>query len=597
MASFTETLLSRQIQRVRRRLFFQLCVNRVIVAVIAASAIFAGWYLARPWLLGHSVRPWMDWTVGVLAFGLSLATALVLAWRKMPDQVAAALALDERFQLRERVTTSLTLTDNERVTSAGTALIADVGDRIGTLPVGSKFPVRFGWQSLLVPAAAVALALLMIFYDPAIPEVQGNQEKPIQIAAENIKEIEQKKQEFLNRPKSTDPTKLDRPKGDDIKRIEAQIEEILKKPATTDKEIKDRLSELSPLEEQLKQKEKEEAAKLAGFDEQMKKLDQLQKKRKEDGKSEDGPGKDAKEALANNDTEKAKEEFDRLSKKLKQNEMTQKDKDELKKEMQQLKDDLQRLAREKDQEKKEQLEKKEKQLEDQLKNDRLDQETKKQLESELNKTKQEKKECENGQCKQESRELAEKLERAQQALDKGDTDEAATALKDAADQLERMQQQQQNKEDLDNELQRLNDVRESMAKACEKCQNGRDGQDGDAETLTRKTGEEGKEGKGKGKGGKGVGRRAENKTGSELKGADARERGKFNDKGTKIHVGTAEGKSVIGKAGASITGEIKQASQDAPDAIDVQRIPRGYKDSAKGYFKNIGNQQTETPKK
>lgn len=597
MSSLTHVLLKRQIQRVRRRLFMQLCVNRLIVALVAACAAFAVWFLAKPWVLGHSTKPWMDWAVGGLAFALSSAVAIVLAWRKMPDEVAAALALDERFQLRERVTTTLTLSERERVSSAGIALIADVGDRIGTLPVGSKFPVKFGWQSVLVPAAAVALALLIIFYDPAVPEAQGNQEKATPLAAESIKEIEQKKQEFLNRPKAADPNKAERPKGDDVKRIEAQIEEILKKPATTDKEIKDRLSELAPLEEQLKQKEKEEAARLAGFEEQMKKLDQLQKKRKEEGKSQDGPAKDAKEALAQGDTEKAKEEFDRLSKKLKQDELSKKDKEELKKEMQQLKDDLERLAREKDQEKKEQLEKKQQKLEEQLKNDRLDQETKKQLEEELNKTKQEKKECENGQCKQDARELAEKLERAQQALDKGDTDEAATALKDAAEKLERMQQDRQNQEDIENELQRLNDVRESMAKACEKCQGGRDGQDGDAETLSRKTGEQGKESKGGKKGGKGVGRRAENKSGSELKGADARESGKFNDKGTKIHVGTAEGKSVIGKSGASIIGEIKQASQDAPEAIEIQRIPKGYKDSAKGYFKNIGNQQTETPKK
>lgn len=595
MATFTDVLLKRQIQRVRRRLFMQLCLNRLIIALVVACAVFAAWVLAKPYALGHSAKPWMDWTVGGLALALATITAVVLALRRMPDHVAAALALDERFQLRERVTTSLTLSDHERVSSAGVALIADVGERIGTLPVGSKFPVRFGWQSMLVPVAAVALALLMIFYEPAIPEVQGKQEKGTPLAAESIKEIEQKKQEFLNRPKSTDPNKTERPKSEDIKRIEAQIEEILKKPATTDKEIRDRLSELSPLEEQLKQKEKEEADKLAGFDEQMKKLDQLQKKRKEEGKSQDGPGKDAKEALAQGDTEKAKEEFDRLSKKLKNNEMTEKDKEELKKEMQQLKNDLERLSREKDQEKKEQLEKKQQKLEEQLKNDRLDRETKKKLEEELEKTKQEKKECENGQCKQESRELAEKLERAQQALDKGDSDEAATALKDAAEQLERMEQNKQNQEDLENELQRLNDVRESMAKACEDCQNGRDGKDGDAETLSRN---QGKEGKGKGgKGGKGVGRRAENKSGSELKGTDARERGRFNDKGTKIHVGTAEGKSVIGKSGASITGEIKQASQDAPDAIEVQRIPKGYKDSAKGYFKNIGNQQTEAPKK
>jgi len=96
----------------------------------------------------------------------------------------------------------------------------------------------------------------------------------------------------------------------------------------------------------------------------------------------------------------------------------------------------------------------------------------------------------------------------------------------------------------------------------------------------------------------GKGRRPENKTGTS-KSVDERQRAQFNNKGTKIHVGSAEGKSIIGKAGASIEGEIKQASQEAPDAIDAQRIPRGYKDSAKGYFKNIGGQQAgpDVPKK
>lgn len=92
----------------------------------------------------------------------------------------------------------------------------------------------------------------------------------------------------------------------------------------------------------------------------------------------------------------------------------------------------------------------------------------------------------------------------------------------------------------------------------------------------------------------GKGRRPENKAG-DSKSVDAKQRAPFNQKGTKIHVGTADGKSIIGKTGAQIDGEIKQAAQDAPDAIEVQRIPRGYKDSAKGYFKNIGGQQTGDP--
>ena len=130
-----------------------------------------------------------------------------------------------------------------------------------------------------------------------------------------------------------------------------------------------------------------------------------------------------------------------------------------------------------------------------------------------------------------------------------------------------------------------------MAKACENGQGGRQEQEDDAETLSRRKEGDGKSGSG-GKGGLGKGRRPEKKTGSS-KSIDAKENAQFDKRGAKIHVGTAgQAEKVIGKASVSIQGEIKQASQDAPEAVETQRIPRGYKESTKGYFKNIGDQKT-----
>jgi hypothetical protein len=37
-------------------------------------------------------------------------------------------------------------------------------------------------------------------------------------------------------------------------------------------------------------------------------------------------------------------------------------------------------------------------------------------------------------------------------------------------------------------------------------------------------------------------------------------------------------------------GEIRQASQEAPEALDQQRIPKSARDMAKGYFENLGAQ-------
>src|SRR5262245_18774409 len=109
MAGSPLALLERQIRKVRRRLFLQHLINSLIFAWLGACTVFAAWWLAKPYALGATAQPWMDWTIGGIAFAVSSAIAVVVAVRRTPPPVTAALSLDERFQLRERVTTSLTL--------------------------------------------------------------------------------------------------------------------------------------------------------------------------------------------------------------------------------------------------------------------------------------------------------------------------------------------------------------------------------------------------------------------------------------------------------------------------------------------------------
>jgi hypothetical protein len=592
MASIPAPVLEKQVKRVRGRLFLQACVNRLIVAWTAGCGLMAVWLLAKPYLLNGTAKLWMDWAAGGTIFGLATIVAVVLAIRRMPSLVAAALALDERFKLRERVTTSLTLSEDEKYTPAGQALLADAQAKATGLRVGAQFPIKLGWKSALVPVSAAGLALLAVFYDPVIPQPQGQAATATPLPPEAIKEIEQKKQEYLQRPKS-DPAKPERPKTEDMQRIEAKVEEILKRPATTDKEVKDRLAELTSLEEQLRKKEKEDAERVQGFQEQLQKAaDQLQKKDKSAGKNQDGPAKDLKDKLAKGEMDKAKEEVERLGKKIKDgDQINKKDKEQLAQELKDMKEELERVAKEKEKEDEEKRQEREKKLEEQFKEGKIDKE---ELDREKKKIDEERKKTSNTQ------ELADKLGKCEKCLNDGDNEGAAKALQEAAEQLDKMQNDQQSLDDLQGELQRMSDLRDSMGKACDKCNGGRQSSEDDAETLSRNSGDEGDskgQGSGSGKGRKGVGRRPENKAG-DSKSVDAKQKSPFDRKGAKIQVGTAEGKSLKGLTGPSLDGEIKQASQDAPDAIDAQRIPRGYKDSAKGYFKNIGGQQTgEMPKK
>ena len=46
-----------------------------------------------------------------------------------------------------------------------------------------------------------------------------------------------------------------------------------------------------------------------------------------------------------------------------------------------------------------------------------------------------------------------------------------------------------------------------------------------------------------------------------------------------------------------MTGEVRQASQEAPEAIEQQRIPKAARDMAKAYFRNLGGRPEPEPKK
>ena len=70
------------------------------------------------------------------------ALAIWMAFRRAPSKSVSALAIDEHYGLRERVVTSVALTDDEAQTAAGQALLADVQAKVAEIRVAEKFPVR-----------------------------------------------------------------------------------------------------------------------------------------------------------------------------------------------------------------------------------------------------------------------------------------------------------------------------------------------------------------------------------------------------------------------------------------------------------------------
>jgi hypothetical protein len=162
-------------------------------------------------------------------------------------------------------------------------------------------------------------------------------------------------------------------------------------------------------------------------------------------------------------------------------------------------------------------------------------------------------------------------------MQSGDGKGASEKMKQAANKIEDMDLEDKDFQDLQDQLQRLEDAKG----AC--CQG---------------TGEEGGEEQGNGMGkGKRPGGKRPVAPESPVKQYDSQNRAPFEPKGKKIFEGYAPGQNYRGKSSVEMEGDIKQAAQEAPEAIEGQRFPRAAQDMVKGYFRNLGGQKEKEPKK
>lgn len=553
MAGPNPPSLERQLARVSRRLFAQTVLDLLAWCWAGALALATIWFFAQPLVL-EAPPPWLRWAVAGGLVGAATLWAIVLAVFRAPPRLAAALLVDERFGLKERVTTSYTLTPEQAATPAGQALLADVRERVRQLDVTERFPLGLSRSAALVPAGALVLACVAFFYEPpkgqAVAVIDESKQPPANAAA-----IERKMKELAKKkPATRDASK---PKSEEIEKLEAKLEEIANRPRQTKDQLRERIREMTSLEDMMKKREKELSEKSEALRNQLKQLDKLGQK---EGMQE-GPAKDLAKAMAEGNMEKAQEEIEKLVKKLQENELSDKDRKQLAKQVQSLKEQLKNAG-----EQKEKVER----LKQMAKEGKLDAET---LKRELEKIKQD------SQKMKELQDLAQKLGQCQKCLEQGDAKGASQKLRAAGDQLKDMDLDDDNLKDIREQLQRLQDAQ------------GVAGQGMDGERM------EGDPGNGmNGKDGPPGGKRPVAEEGP-FKSYDSRNKVQFDPKGKKVFDGYAPGQNFKKKSTAEISGEIEQARQEAPEAIEQQRVPKATKDMIKEYFRNLGNQDEKKNKK
>lgn len=562
-------LVHQQVRRVSRRLLLQKLGTRLIFCWSAALGLAILWFLIQPFLI-DSPQPWLRWAVAGGLAGLATVLAIFLTWLAAPSPLTAALSLDEKFGLKERVTTSLALSAREQASPAGQALLEDVHQRLEKIDVGSRFPMRLRWSAGLVPALALLLASVALFYDaskligksdpgrgkPDLAAVikPGNAIPPVVPPARPRTPAEQNE------------------KPADLAKIDAEMERIKGMPQETPEQVTEKVKEISTLEDQIKEMEKARADRAKAVDD-LSKLDAVASKRKQ------GPADDMKEALASQDIEKAKQEAEKLARKLKKKDLSDPEKEQLKKQMKDLEDQVKRLSRQQDKI-------------DHLKSKNLDPETLKRELEQLAKEKGNRKDLD---------ELAQKLSRCQKCMSEGNEEKAAEEMEQMARQLQRMGKNEEELEELQARAEELEDIKEDTTLQREAGGEG----SGDKE-LQRKTGKgslQGKAGRkdglqrkgGPGPGGPASGRRPINPDGKSGS-VDARQRTPLDLKGQKNFAGYAPGQKAPPRSGPQLEGVIRQQSQQAAEATSQQKLDKSDRDISKNYFGNLAEEVDKAKK-
>jgi len=534
--------LLNEIRRVQRRLAFQRFLGVLgwcwFVSLLVAAIVIAA---ARYYPIG--IVDW-QWLAGFLVAGLVAAAGWTF-WTLVPP-LRAALEIDRRFGLKERVSSSLAMDPADRKTEAGRALITDAGVRLRRIAVLEKFPIRPPRRLLLPLAPALLLAIVMIFRPPVkeaeanVPETAATPPLEVKRSADDLRQklVERRKQ--AEKEGLKDATEL-------LKRLEEGTKEL---QAQTPREKA--LVKLNDLARELQERRKQLGGSGEALKRQMEKVQEIQR----------GPADELAKALSKNDFQKASQALEKLQKQLANSQLDPAKKEDLSKQLQQLKEKIDQIAQQG------------KDAQGDLRN-RADQmklsgdpAAAGKLEDQIQKLQQQ------GPQMKALQDLANKLGQFSQQMQQGQNAQAAESMQDALQKMQELAQRQSELETLEGALDQIADARRQMncdqcgGKGCEKCQGNGNGD------------KNGKPGPGLGTG-PGDGARPEAKADGSF--FNSRVRQDVRPGAAQI-TGLAGGPNLKNLAEAEIQKAANEVDYGSTDPLSGQRLPKRQSEHARQYF-------------
>jgi len=548
--------LRQQVARARRRLVLEQFSGRLVWCLVGALTLAAIAVAVPRIVIVENLLPSWDtaWLIGAIVVGVLAAAAWTVV--KHRSQLDAAIEIDRRFDLRERVASSLSLSDEDQATEAGNAVVNDALRAVKRIDVDEKFRLKLDRRAWwpLVPAAIVFALVTFVEYrsarsglDPNAPAIQTQQVKQ---SAEALR----KKIEQLNKKSHEKDLK----KAENVfKQIEQGVRELEEKK---DLDRTKAAVKLNNIAEQLEERRQQLGGK-DGLKEQFQSMKNLGA----------GPAEKAAEAMKQGDWQKARQEFEKLAKDLKEGKLSDADKEKLMKQLQNIKEKLEGA----NESRKQAMENLKQQIEQQKQQGNIAKAG--QLQQKLDRMQKQQQQMEKLQ------QMAQQMAQMQQALQQGDGQKAAAALDQMARQLAQMQQDMNELEMLDAAMEQLELAKLAMAceacmgEGCQECQGNMAGMNSLNEMMSQRQGD----GMGAGRG---IGDRPDEENPTNLR--DTRVRQKPGQ-GAATFAGMVDGPNLKGDVAQTIKQEMDTLSTRPADPLTNERLTKSRREHAEEYFKTL----------
>lgn len=512
----------------------------LFATLVIALAVIA---LAKVWPLAIGTASWQWWGIGIaVAVGVASAGAAMI--HRRPSDLHAAMELDGRGQLQERIASAITLEPDHLSTPAGQALLQDAARHAERVEVAGFFPPQRHWKHAL-PLIPLILSLLLAACVPdATPRATAD--AMASPANEQVRHSAAALRRHLreNRQKAEDQDLPDASRL--LSEMEEKLDPLTKPHAVGRREAAVRLNQLSDEIE----KRRSELGNATQLRDRLKHLKELAA----------GPIGKIAEALRQGAAGEAANQLRQLQQRIQKGELTSDQQKRMAQDMQKLAERLSASVRQQAQAK-QQLQREIERLQaagDHVQAGRLRDQLQRLQAAD--------------RTIQQLQQMAANLSSCSECLNSGKANDASAQLDQLTQNLQQMQQAMNELQLLDNALQQLMAAKDSMQ--CQQC-NGMG--------CTSCQGTDSLAGTGMGEG-LGRGQRPEAESGGRFYESQVRADVR---KGRSVVTGFAGGPNATGDVLTQIQSALESGDLRQADPVGEARIPRTHRDHARQYFDSL----------